>query len=229
MAFKSALLNGSSRLDQAAAGGPSAKAGWPRDDPEAVRRIQKALAQLVGPMPKSFLNGPGNEPDGVFGSETAGHVIAFQRRVFPSLPKEWDARVGRKTLEQMDEALVKGAPAPPVPPAPSPAFVCGPDVTVQVVAAWTKIQTNFALLTPQNKLRACKKLLIPLKKPEDSKDLSFPTNRGAETATAAVCRYRRLGHAAALSGVLVVASSSSGVRREDWRALRQPVVQTRRG
>jgi hypothetical protein len=175
MAFKSPVLQGSARLDQAAAGPPYIKAGWPRADPEAVKRIQKALAKLIGHMPVSFPNGPANEPDGVFGDETKRYVISFQKRAFPGKPLEWDGIVGRNTLAKMDEELAKGAPAPPPPPPPAPSFVCGPDVTEQVAAAWGKIQSDFAKLTRDYKIRACNKILIPLRRPGKD-EMDFPSN-----------------------------------------------------
>jgi hypothetical protein len=41
MAFQASILQGSPRLDNAAAGGPSIKRAPPYDDAEAVRRIQR--------------------------------------------------------------------------------------------------------------------------------------------------------------------------------------------
>jgi hypothetical protein len=43
--------------------------------------------------------------------------------------------------------------------------VCGPDVTAQIVAIWTKIQTDFRGWTDQQKTDACSRILIPLKVP----------------------------------------------------------------
>ena len=70
-----------------------------------MKRIQNALLALGFPMPTSFPNGPAGEPDGIFGQETFNTVIAFQRREFPDKPAEWDGRVGRHTLDRMDELL----------------------------------------------------------------------------------------------------------------------------
>jgi hypothetical protein len=127
MPLQSKILSGNARLEQAAAGGPSVKPAPPRDDADAVRRIQKALVALgVSTMPISFPGGPGSEPDGVYGQETMDAVIAFQKRVFPNNPIEWDGRVGPKTLAKMDALLPKGGsgPAPPGPsPAPGPQVV----------------------------------------------------------------------------------------------------------
>lgn len=121
MALQSPLLNGSPRLVQASNGAPSVKMGPPHDDPDAVRRIQKALKQLTGsPMPRSFKNGPAGEPDGIFGQETASTTIAFQKKVFPNSPVEWDGRVGKKTLAQMDARLGSGPLPPSPPPGPLP-------------------------------------------------------------------------------------------------------------
>src|SRR3546814_14039056 len=63
------ILLGSPRLDIAAAGGPSVKKRPPDDDPDAIRRIQRALVELGFPFPKSFPGGASGEPDGLFGPE----------------------------------------------------------------------------------------------------------------------------------------------------------------
>ncbi|MEW5977111.1 MAG: hypothetical protein AB1898_15020 [Acidobacteriota bacterium] len=113
MLLKSTILSGNDRLERAAAGGPSVKPAPPAEDPEAVRRIQKALVFLLGvPMRSSFPTGPEGEPDGRYGNETCDFVIAFQKKVFPKDPAQWDGRVGKKTLEKMDELLPKGSSAP---------------------------------------------------------------------------------------------------------------------
>lgn len=80
------------------------KKGPPHDDPDAVRRIQKALVAFGYKMPLSFPQGPGSTPDGIFGSETFNMVMAFQKREFSSY-SEWDGRVGKNTLTRMDLLL----------------------------------------------------------------------------------------------------------------------------
>jgi peptidoglycan hydrolase-like protein with peptidoglycan-binding domain len=122
--FQSAILRGNgpnARIEQAASKPPSIKKAPPADDPEAIKRIQRALVKLLGvPMPKSFPNGPDGEPDGKFGQETFDAVVTFQQKVFPGQKNEHDGRVGVKTLEKMDALLPKagggGPPAPPPPP-----------------------------------------------------------------------------------------------------------------
>ncbi|WP_425616945.1 peptidoglycan-binding protein [Anatilimnocola sp. NA78] len=129
MSLNNPLLSGSNRLRQVSDGAPSVKAAPPHDDTDAVRRIQKALRILTrNPMPQSFVNGPNNEPDGKFGQETLNLVIAFQKQAFPTDPREWDGRVGKKTLGKMDALLPPGGGGgggvipvpPPLPPAPIP-------------------------------------------------------------------------------------------------------------
>lgn len=113
MALGSKILSGNTRLDSAASGGPSIKPAPPPDDPDAVKCIQKALVALKFPLPLSFPAGPTNEPDGKFGQETYTQVIAFQKTVFPKDPSQWDGRVGKNTLREMDLRLPKGsAPTP---------------------------------------------------------------------------------------------------------------------
>jgi peptidoglycan hydrolase-like protein with peptidoglycan-binding domain len=104
--LSSAILAGNARLDQAANGGPSVKKAPPADEPEAVRRIQKALAALGFSLPLSFPAGQASEPDGKFGNETYQAVLAFQRREFSKEPGQWDGRCGKNTLGRMDELLM---------------------------------------------------------------------------------------------------------------------------
>jgi peptidoglycan hydrolase-like protein with peptidoglycan-binding domain len=117
MALESAILSGNTRLEQAVSGGPSVKKRPPDDDADAVRRIQNALVALGIPLPKSFSNGAGGAPDGIFGDETHKGLQKFQQQVFPSSPGEWDGRAGKKTLTEMDQRLPKGAAPPPGPQA----------------------------------------------------------------------------------------------------------------
>jgi hypothetical protein len=107
MALESAILSGSSCLEQAVAGGPSVKKRPPDDDADAVRRIQNALVALGIPLPKSFPNDPGGAPDGVFGDLSHGGACqtAATRAVSrcylastraysitrPTDPRGWDA------------------------------------------------------------------------------------------------------------------------------------------
>lgn len=124
MALSSALLSASPRLVQVSNGGQPVRPAPPADDADAVRRLQKALRSLTGlPMPKTFLNGPNGEPDGKYGQETVDTVIVFQKKAFPTEPKEWDGRVGGKTLAKMDAKLPRGGgvvPPAPAPPQPTP-------------------------------------------------------------------------------------------------------------
>ncbi len=105
--LKSPILAGNARLDSAASGGPSIKKAPPTDEPEAVRRIQKALVALGFSMPISLPSGPTNEPDGKYGDETYRTVLSFQRREFPQDPGQWDGRCGKNTLGRMDELLLE--------------------------------------------------------------------------------------------------------------------------
>lgn len=113
MALQSAILAGNARLEQVLNGAPSVKKRPPADDIDAVRRIQKALVALGFALPRSFPNGPNNDPDGVFGDETFTAVQKFQQRVFPKF-SEWDGRVGKNTLTEMDNRLPKKS-APVIP------------------------------------------------------------------------------------------------------------------
>ena len=105
MTFKSHILEGNPRLDQAATGGPSVKRAPPHDDPDAIKRIQRALMALGYSLPRSSPDGPYGEPDGIYGEEVFTVVSQFQRRVFPNDFREWDGRTGKHTLAEMDELL----------------------------------------------------------------------------------------------------------------------------
>ncbi len=47
----------------------------------------------------------------------------------------------------------------------APPGVCGPDVTLQIEAIWTKIQNDFASWTRDEREEACTRVLIPVKAP----------------------------------------------------------------
>src|SRR3546814_8585096 len=105
------ILLRSPRLDIAAAGGPSVKKRPPDDDPDAIRRIQRALVELGFPLPKSFPDGASGEPDGLFGPVTFNAVYAFQKREFHGQYGQWDGRVGKNTLARMSAKLPRPTPA----------------------------------------------------------------------------------------------------------------------
>lgn len=106
MTLQSAILAGNARLEQAGSGGPSVKRRPPGDEADAVRRVQNALVALGFPLPSSFPNGAGGgAPDGPFGNETFLAVQKFQKQAFPAPPSEWDGRVGKNTLAEMDRRL----------------------------------------------------------------------------------------------------------------------------
>lgn len=100
--LRSTILTGNARLERASKGPPSIKRAPPDDDFDAVQRIQMALKELGYVMLRSFKMG---RPDGKFGGETYGAVLAFQRSAFPDDPSQWDGMVGRNTLAQLDDAL----------------------------------------------------------------------------------------------------------------------------
>jgi len=119
MLLMSEILAGNFRLEEAARGGPSIKARPVKEDADAVCRIQTALAYLSYVMPKSFPNGPFSDPDGIFGQETEDIVRVFQQTNFLNQPREWDGRVGAKTLTKLDVLLpgrgvVSGKGPPPI-------------------------------------------------------------------------------------------------------------------
>lgn len=119
MAERHPLFTGVPRLDEAfASPSRTIRPAPPKDDPAAIRRIQRVLAILVGEgfMNKSFPNGFDQEPDGQYGQQTMDAVIRFQKQAFPNKPSEWDGRCGPKTLQALNDAL----PGRLVPPAPPP-------------------------------------------------------------------------------------------------------------
>lgn len=144
MAFQSDVLNGSTRLDQAAAGGPSIKPAPPNDDPGAVKRIQKGLLKVGYSLPASFPNGPGNEPDGKYGDETYRSVLDFQKKVFPNDSTQWDGRVGKNTLRELDKMIASGTK--PVLPDPLKGVCLPKDDTIPNGATYTSIPSASMIL-----------------------------------------------------------------------------------
>jgi peptidoglycan hydrolase-like protein with peptidoglycan-binding domain len=110
--LRSRILAGNARLKRAALGPPSIKRAPPDDDFDAVQRIRTALKELGYVMPNSFKMG---RPNGKFGGETFRTVLEFQRCAFPNDPVQWDGRVGKNTLAQLDEALTGSAEAVELP------------------------------------------------------------------------------------------------------------------
>lgn len=109
MALSHPFFLGNNRIREAhEQKGRSIKPAPPHDDPDAVRRIQKALRALGFALPESFRNSP--DGDGKYGNETYQAVLEFQRRAFPGDFREHDGRVGPKTLDEMDKALSRGKP-----------------------------------------------------------------------------------------------------------------------
>jgi len=123
---KHSLFVGNSRLDEAYNTlGRSLKPAPIAEDPDAVRRLQKALLKLMGEaaMSKSFPNGFNAEPDGKYGKQTMDAVLAFQRKTFPGQFAECDGRAGIKTLRAMNVGLIAlggGGVTPPNPDLPKP-------------------------------------------------------------------------------------------------------------
>ncbi len=158
MALQSTILAGNARLEQAAAGGPSVKKAPPADDPDAVRRLQRALVALGFPLPKSFPLGASGEPDGKFGDETFTQLQKFQKQAFPNQFSEWDGRAGKNTLAAMDARLPrKAAPAPPTPP-PGPA-----PLSMSALAERDKQVSLLWALAAIRHLRAVRAFLEPSK------------------------------------------------------------------
>ena len=87
MPLNSRTLGGSTRLEDAAAGGRPVRELPQSEDPDAVKRIQKALVELGFQRfftSKSFPQGFDGEPDGRYGMETVNAVKAFQQQLLCS-------------------------------------------------------------------------------------------------------------------------------------------------
>lgn len=164
MPLQSPILSGNSFLESVARGTSLLYAGSPSNDRVAVQLLQQALAALGFSLPISFRSGG---PDGRFGQETANAVIAFQKKAFSDQPREWDGRVGKKTLGLLDAEVLrrKPGPAPIPPPTPAVDFVCGPDVTAQVQSIWNRIQAEFRGRARRDKIKLCNKILLPINDP----------------------------------------------------------------
>ena len=165
MPLQSALFSGNAYLQRTASGALTLFTGASTNETAAVQLIQRALVTLGYQLPKSFKGTA--VPDGLYGSETAEAVRSFQKLAFPGQPREWDGRVGKKTLALLDTQIFRHGsnPGPSPSPAPVANFVCGPDVTEQVKVAWSKIQTEFTIRQRAEKIRMCNKILLPVKDP----------------------------------------------------------------
>lgn len=107
MALRSPRFNRNNQLLRSADNNPPLKIGA---QGEGVRLIQQALMDLGATLPVSTRRY--GSPDGMYGTETAGRVKAFQSRHRLSP----DGRVGRNTLAKLDELLPgAGQPLPPLP------------------------------------------------------------------------------------------------------------------
>lgn len=164
MALQSSIFAGNAFLDRVAQGGALLFWGSMANDATAVQLLQQALVLLGFPMPVTFRSGG---PDGHFGQETHNAVIGFQKVAFSAQPMEWDGRVGKRTLGLLDAEVLrrKPGPAPVPPPAPVSNFVCGPDVTAEVQAVWSRIETEFKVRPRGDKIKLCNKILMPVNDP----------------------------------------------------------------
>lgn len=109
MVLSSPRFRDNVRLQQAATNSPALRFGAESD---AVRLVQQGLMDLGFPLPVS--NKKYGSPDGMYGSETAEKVRAFQRREHLSS----DGTVGHDTMHRLDALLPDaGEPLPPLPKA----------------------------------------------------------------------------------------------------------------
>lgn len=65
--------------------------------------------------------------DGIFGSNTRGATVSFQRLAFPGQANEWDGIIGPKTWAQLD-ALSYEQPVYPTPPVSPPPSINPPNI-----------------------------------------------------------------------------------------------------
>lgn len=112
------LLSKNERLRQVSAGGqPVRERPVENADPDAVQRIQIALNQL------GFTGADGKllEEDGKYGANTVHAVRLFQKTVFTD-PREYDGRIGPKTIDKLDDALAQQRRRPLMEPEPDLVF-----------------------------------------------------------------------------------------------------------
>jgi hypothetical protein len=156
------------RLEQAATNSPPIKQG---ERSEAVRAVQEALLRVGESIPDGAT--------GYFGNQTLQAVLSYQAKLLrQGKHGKPDGDVGQKTLAGLDAQTSGTQPvSPPVapPPAVTP-FICGPDVTDQVVDTWTKVRGDFDSLTFIQKIQACNSIFLPFKRPENLGDLDWPSN-----------------------------------------------------
>ena len=98
--------------------------------------------------------------DCIFGQLTFNAVLAFQKQVFPGDFKEHDGKIGTKTWAKLD--AVSSAPTPTPAPTPTevpPKFICGPNVSAEVVAAIGKTKSAFSAWSVTDKTDTCNALI----------------------------------------------------------------------
>jgi hypothetical protein len=137
---------------------------------EHVRRVQEALSR-IGKAEQTLALPPfvvSGEYDRAFAQAVA--VYKRKRGIF-NVRGQIDDIVGVQTIARLDKDLRGLSPAPQPQPS-SLGFVCGPDVTNDIVEIWTTIQKDFRARTFVQQEQQCNAILFPIQKPGEP--LFFP-------------------------------------------------------
>lgn len=86
---------------------------------EAQQRLNRIDSNRVARMQSRIDRCP-LTVDGIFGPNTRGATVSFQRLAFPGQPNEWDGIIGPKTWAQLDAWSYEQPIDPPVPVPPPP-------------------------------------------------------------------------------------------------------------
>jgi hypothetical protein len=141
-------------------------------DQEIILNLLSAIPASQGGKKEAWLIRPLSGPDGSCPKFLSDAIWDFQafwkaKGVFHDIDGVVDPR--RHTIRKLNE-LASGGVITPV----AAGFVCGPNVTNQIIRTWTKVQADFRAWTEEQKITACDKILIPVQIPNSP--LGIPTD-----------------------------------------------------
>ena len=141
-------------------------------DQEKILNLLAAIPASQGGKKEAWMIRPLSGPDGSCPQFLADAIREFQTfwKAKGAL-RNVDGVVdpGQRTIRKLNELASGGAIVPA-----AAGFVCGPNVTNQVIQTWTKVQTDFHSWTEAQKVIACDKILIPVQIP--TSPLGIPTD-----------------------------------------------------
>lgn len=141
-------------------------------DQEKILNLLAAIPASQGGKKEAWAVRPLSGPDGSCPQTLSDAIWDFQtfwkhRGVFHTVDGVVDPH--RTSIRKLNE-LAGGGSVTPV----QLGFVCGPNVTNQIIRTWTKVQADFASWTVDQKVTACDKILIPVQMPSNPLGLDIP-------------------------------------------------------